>query len=154
MMRMTICTAETMTAERKEAESMSALSVTLREENHACKRYDGKPLLGAWVVVAVTPGGELREWVRAVTTGNPGGRVYANVWIKGNVFLSTGGGVAGGGGYHKASAAVGDALADAGVILPGNINGAGDGAIREALLAVAQAIGAENPAVFTVGAAS
>lgn len=73
---------------------------------------------------------------------------------------TSGHGTAGGGGYHKASAAVGDAIASAGIELFGTpynardekvsfkerayINGVGDGAIKSALLAIAYAAGYNN----------
>ena len=79
--------------------------------------------------------------------------VYCNIWVHG---LKFGGGTihgaasgkAGGYGYDKKSAAVGSALDNLGInlyqddgIKPVSINGVGDTAIREALLAVAVALG-------------
>lgn len=82
--------------------------------------------------------------------------VYCSVWIHGagDVYLS-GTGVATGCGYHKTSAALEYALASAGVSLtgdvygraykkePAHIGGVGSDAMREALLAVAVAAGAD-----------
>ena len=55
--------------------------------------------------------------------------------------MRTGHGWANGGGYHKARAALDSALASAGITLSEAIAGRGDGAIRDGLLAVAEAYG-------------
>ena len=82
-------------------------------------------------------------------------RVYASVWIQSNDFYTTGHGVAGGYGYCKRSAAADSALSSAGIQLFGtpygskepnfaekaSINGVGETAIREALLAIGEALG-------------
>ena len=49
-------------------------------------------------------------------------------------------GIANSYGYHKASAAIGDALRAAGVTLDDDINGRGDGAVDDALIATASAM--------------
>lgn len=64
---------------------------------------------------------------------------YACVWISGNVYCR-GAGKAGGGGYHKDSAAMESALSDAGVTLSDYIGGVGDSATLDALEAVARAV--------------
>ena len=68
--------------------------------------------------------------------------VYCSVWIttRDGRHLS-GRGSAGGGGYHKESAALEGALISAGVRLEGTIGGCGEGPMRLALLAVARAAG-------------
>lgn len=82
-------------------------------------------------------------------------RVYASVWIQSNDFYTTGHGVASGWGYCKRSAAADSALSSAGIQLFGtpygskepnfaekaSINGVGESAIREALLAIGEALG-------------
>ena len=69
----------------------------------------------------------------------PGSVAYACVWIAaGSGLYARGAGRAGGGGYCKASAAVGAALADAGVKLEQDIDGRGLEAIRGALEAFAR----------------
>lgn len=78
--------------------------------------------------------------------GAKGTRTYACVWLNG--IDAAGGAFAGGGGYHKASAAVQYALKAAGVSLSENIAGCGDNAIEEALLAVAKAISGAQKAYF------
>jgi hypothetical protein len=73
----------------------------------------------------------------------PGTRAYACIWTHGNApeHSRNGSGMAGGYGYHKSSAAAGEAIRNAGFILSKDIGGVGDGAIREAVLAIAAAIG-------------
>ena len=82
-------------------------------------------------------------------------QVYASVWISSKDVYTTGHGVAGGYGYCKRSAAADSALSSAGIQLFGtpygsqepdftksaSINGVGESAIREALLAIGEALG-------------
>ena len=69
--------------------------------------------------------------------------VYASVWIRVKALGDTisGRGHAGGYGYHKSSAAIGSAIESAGITLSEDINGRGQSAIREALLAIGLALG-------------
>ena len=74
--------------------------------------------------------------------------VYCNIWIHGGSIHGAASGKAGGYGYDKKSAAVGSSLDNLGVklyqddgIKSAYIAGVGDTAIREALLAVAVALG-------------
>lgn len=99
-------------------------------------------------------------------------QVHAAIWVNSIVSLcdadgfttyTSGGGSAGGYGYHKESAAIGDAISSAGFTLFGNtseygseygdkpdfkkichINGVGESAIRSALLAIAYACGSKD----------
>lgn len=69
--------------------------------------------------------------------------VYCSLWAHSRQrdrFIA-GRGQAGGCGYHKLSAALDEALASAGVKLGKRIDGAGETAMRHALLAVASALG-------------
>ena len=70
--------------------------------------------------------------------------VYAAIWVNTRGYYSSGKGKAGGYGYHKASAAVADAISSAGITLDADISGVGDGAIKEALSAIANALGFER----------
>jgi hypothetical protein len=54
---------------------------------------------------------------------------------------------AGGYGYHKGSVALEYAIQNAGFTLSGRIGGVGESAMREALLAIATAIGIKRPAL-------
>ena len=65
---------------------------------------------------------------------------YCCVWIHGENKPGTGRGKAGGYGYHKESAALADALGDAGVILDESISGHGNRAMIDAIEAVARAV--------------
>lgn len=73
--------------------------------------------------------------------------VYASVWIyshsteKREGYYSGGHGTAGGYGYHKESAAIGEAIESAGITLSKNIAGVGENGIREALSAIVRACG-------------
>lgn len=73
--------------------------------------------------------------------------VYCVVWIDSDK-PARGYGKAGGGGYHKRSAAMGDALARAGVTLSEPINGCGDSAMDDALLALARHMGVARPLII------
>lgn len=74
--------------------------------------------------------------------------VYCSVWTYGPRRDGTAGhGIARGYGYHKQSAALQGALAHAGIILAEPIDGRGDGAMRDALLAVGVAMGYDAAAL-------
>jgi hypothetical protein len=62
--------------------------------------------------------------------------VYCSIWISGPHAEWSGCGTAGGHGYHKASAALSAALRSAGWELDEDIDGVGDNAMRDALLAI------------------
>ena len=70
--------------------------------------------------------------------------VYASIWIQSSGIYTSGKGKAGGYGYHKESAAIGDAIKSAGIELSKDIEGLGDGAIEEALKAIALSLGFPN----------
>lgn len=82
----------------------------------------------------------------------PGSVAYACLWIHGPKY-GRGTGKAGGYGYHKASAALDEAIKDAGIVLtgdvygrdkrnnrPASIGGVGNDAMREAVEAIARAV--------------
>ena len=75
-------------------------------------------------------------------------RIYATdamttaaVWINSGDSHTSGTGKAGGGGYHRASAAAAEAISNAGFDLSEAIDGRGDGAIESAMIAIAYALG-------------
>jgi hypothetical protein len=70
---------------------------------------------------------------------------YCCVWA--NRQNARGAGKAGGGGYHKASASMGAALSDAGFTLAEDIDGRGDMAMEDALLAIARAFDVKRPMI-------
>lgn len=59
----------------------------------------------------------------------------------------SGSGKAGGYGYHRPSAALGEAIGNAGFALSESISGRGETAMREALMAMAKALGVKRPAL-------
>lgn len=73
--------------------------------------------------------------------------VYCVVWIFSGK-RARGCGKAGGGGYHKHSAAMDEALARAGVTLSKPIDGCGDAAMGDALLALARHMGVTRPLII------
>lgn len=70
----------------------------------------------------------------------PGQTAYCALWISDKTRYGRGQGKAGGGGYHKASAALADAIKDAGVELDRSISGVGDAAMEQACEAIARAL--------------
>lgn len=86
-----------------------------------------------------------KEWRSVVTLRIYGtsARNYACLWTHGDApeHCRNGSGVAGGYGYHRPSAAAQEAINNAGFVLSKPIDGVGDQAMREALFAVAAAIG-------------
>ncbi|MHB1266631.1 MAG: hypothetical protein ACYCY2_03385 [Acidithiobacillus ferriphilus] len=66
--------------------------------------------------------------------------VYASIWINAPGYHSGGHGKAGGYGYHKESAAIGNAIENAGITID-SIHGGGESAIEDALKAIASALG-------------
>jgi hypothetical protein len=71
--------------------------------------------------------------------------VHCSVWVRDGGREFTGYGTAGGGGYHKGSAALQAALDSAGITLSSRIDGAGDYAMGAALDAVAEAVAPGQP---------
>ena len=70
--------------------------------------------------------------------------VYASIWIDTPCYHSSGKGKASGYGYHRNSTAIGEAIESAGITLDQSIDGVGNGAIHEALGAIASALGFSN----------
>lgn len=69
---------------------------------------------------------------------------YACIWVYGDIgseesAYGSGGGRAGGYGYHKASAALAEAISDAGITLDQSISARGDATMESALYAIARA---------------
>lgn len=83
--------------------------------------------------------------------GSNASRVYCSVWLRGRGTECSGRGMAGGGGYHKPSAALSAALNSAGVILDEAIDGSGGSATRAAAEALARALGFPEFHVMTWG---
>lgn len=66
---------------------------------------------------------------------------YACLWVDHEGVHISGGGKAGGYGYHRSSAAAQVAINNAGIALSQDIDGRGEGAIQDALKAIARALG-------------
>ena len=82
---------------------------------------------------------------RAIVTArtyHPGSVAYACIWISSTerTPYARGTGKAGGYGYHKESAALAEAISDAGIQLSKSISGVGDRAMRDACEAIARAV--------------
>ena len=115
-----------------------------KQVSNAVNYGDKKELIKTFNVVT----DELKEiiTVRCYIMGRSAGAsaVYASVWINTSEVHTSGKGKAGGYGYHKESAAVAEAIESAGITLDTGISGVGDCAIREALKAIARALGFSN----------
>ena len=70
----------------------------------------------------------------------PASTVYCAIWINGAGKWGRGEGQAGGGGYHKPSAALESAIRDAGITLDSAIGGRGDPLMEKACEAIAKAL--------------
>lgn len=102
-----------------------------------CHRRE-KNFVGAYIALATTPEGVVEcVDLKLYSTDS---RAYACVWLSCPGHSSRGSAMAGGYGYHRASAAAGRALRVAGVSLSEDIAGRGDGAIRAAVEAAARAM--------------
>lgn len=73
--------------------------------------------------------------------------VYCSIWAQGRGVEACGYGTAGGGGYHKESAAFGAACDSAGIKLALDVDGRGMPAVDKALHAIAEAIYPDADAV-------
>lgn len=83
--------------------------------------------------------------LRLYGTGNQN---FACLWVHGEQINTQGSGRAGGYGYHRPSAAAGEAIRNAGFSLSHDIGGVGDDAIKEALGAIAECLGIKNFGIF------
>lgn len=101
---------------------------------------DKQALLHQYSVIAETENG-IREIVIArlyASLLRDANRVTCILWTNGR-HNANASGTASEYGYHRGSAALADAIRNAGIELSENISGRGDDAIREALLAIARA---------------
>ena len=101
--------------------------------------YDNKLRLCAWVVVGTM--GDIMARAVCYKSSMRSNTVYANVWIYDEYGACSGSGKAGGYGYCKISAAVGDALYDAGVVFNQAVSGVGVSTMEDALASAAIATG-------------
>lgn len=112
--------------------------------------YTGsKEMESAMLVIGIDPDGKLVEIASMrifVGRSRSANRVYASLWVHGKC---AGHGWAGGHGYHKASAALQDAINNAGIGLSQPIDGRGEQAMKDALRAIGEACGYEHVGVYT-----
>lgn len=125
----------------------------------AVKTYNGKWKDGkeqfAFAAVVAYENGKFQEpvtarWWRS-RHGDGAGRIWCTVWARSRYAGFSGHGSASGCGYHKPSAALQAALQaaldSAGITLALPIDGRGEGAMSDALTAVARALGYETTTV-------
>lgn len=144
-------------ANREEYDRLSILQDARREKQRNLPQHatlpaedttngwwqDNKEQTSFWRVVALKSG----EFKHPITVRVWYGRsrnastCYAALWASNHTRSLGGSGSAGGYGYHRESAAVDEAFRSAGIKLRLNINGAGESAIRDALTALAVALG-------------
>lgn len=103
------------------------------------RKRDSFALVGYFVAVDLATG---REPVTLrIYRPHKGATALACVWINAGDVYGYGSGSAGGYGYHKSSAAAESAFRDAGVEFDAGIGGAGNSAIRSAIMAVCAQLG-------------
>lgn len=125
------------------------------------KNYSNdKEIVNQYLVIDKTTERKIVDCRVYMGRSNNSSKVYASIWVSikdlkkpktWKYAFTSGTGSAGGWGYHKESAAVQGALSSAGIELYNTedkkrrfIDGVGDSAIRESLLAVAYAAGYNN----------
>ncbi len=123
------------------------MNATLGNENSNAVNYGSKKELIRAYDVVVNDNGKL---INLITVRCYMGRsasastVYASVWVYDEKHHTSGSGKAGGYGYHKASAAIAEAIRSAEIDLDEDISGRGDSAIEESLEAIAATLGFES----------
>jgi len=119
----------------------TATLIATRDNAHNMDRY--KVRIETLTLVACVKGAPIqlaqaRFWQSRNSYGSS--PVYCSVWLQFGTW-SSGRGIARGYGYHKKSAALDAALDSAGVKLAQPIDGVGDEAMREAMIAIGVAAG-------------
>lgn len=134
----------TLVCERRNKTRSLPQHATLPAENTSNGWWqDNKEQTSFWQVVALKDG----EFRHPVTVRVWYGRsrnastCYAAIWASNRTRSLGGSGSAGGYGYHRESAAVDAAIRSAGITLRHAIHGVGESAIKDALTAIAKALG-------------
>ncbi len=117
---------------------MNIVKLNLRSGTISRKR-ESFALVGYFVAVDLATGKE--PVTLRIYHPRKGSTALACVWISAGDAYGYGSGTAGGYGYHKASAAAESAFRAAGVEFDVGIAGAGDSAIRSAIMAVCARLG-------------
>lgn len=98
--------------------------------------YRDKPLHRQITVIEASTG----KPVVTCRTYYPSSVAYCLLWVSGDEFRTQGGGSASGYGYCKESAAIDEAIFNAGIRLPESVSGRGVRAADDALLAIAKRV--------------
>jgi hypothetical protein len=137
-------------------------SATLPEFNYSsnAKNYNGdKELMSRYLVIAHNPDVEPNDYRRFITVidcrvymsyrSDGASPMYASIWIHDPLHDRhfSGTGKASGYGYHKSSAAIGEAIERAGIKLALPIGGRGESAVRKALDAITRELGYSDFAI-------
>lgn len=114
-------------------------------------RKDGKCWFSSMQVISLAatpnPDGTVDAAATLHLLYGTGARHTACLWVSHAGDYRRGSGSAGGCGYHRKSAAAAEAFRNAGVELSQDIDGRGEEAMREAMMALAAALGVERPAL-------
>lgn len=134
---------------------MLTAKLTKQNQENARNMGGDKETVSRYVVVGINGKGEITKGVDCrvyMGRSRNASTVYASIWVHSSGVWPSGHGNAGGYGYHKESAAIDEAIRSAGITLYGDvygreetqkkayINGVGDSAVREALLAIGRDI--------------
>jgi hypothetical protein len=123
------------------------MKATLGSENSSAVNYGvNKELVSTWNVIVNSNDG-LKNIITArcyMGRSASASTVHASIWVHSTDHQTSGTGKAGGYGYHKASAAIAEAIKSAGIELDEDISGRGDSAIEESLEAIAATLGFES----------
>ena len=134
---------------------MNNIAATLpRAARSNGKNLSGQKELVSAISAVALINGKMREVVVArwymARKSDGASPVHASIWTYGAGFDISGYGRATGYGYHKVSAALSAAIDSAGITLSERIGGAGDGAIRRALEAIARAIAGDAAEILII----
>ena len=107
--------------------------------------YGGKKGTIRQMVLITHKDGEFKEpvvvrWYMS-RSGDSESPVYCSLWVHSSPYHISGRGKAGGCGYHKGSAAFQDACDSAGIELSQPVDGSGDSLVKDAILAIGEALG-------------
>ena len=139
------------------------MQATINEQASNARNYGGEKETVTTMRVVARVNGKLATPVEArfyMGRSRTASTVYCALWVHGANVYTSGSGQAGGGGYHKESAALQSAITSAGIELHGSnyalsegdaedltkrahIGGCGSESMRAALLAIAKAAGAD-----------
>ena len=123
------------------------MKATFKEMKNNAVNYGGKKEMVCAYDVIVNDNGILANIITArcyMGRSANASTMYASIWIYDEKHHTSGSSKAGGYGYHKASAAIADAIESAGIELDEDISGRGDSSIEESLEAIAATLGFES----------